>query len=219
MNAVVDVPLFLQTLGATTAGLRQMQTGLTTRWSQPSALDGYSVGALTGHLLMAIRRVEEFLNIDEPDGPVLPPVDYYAKIAAYEPGVNEQPIHVGLRASGHDLSLSGADKTIATIEAIHQRLVDVLPTVSPNRRVPIPIVPGSVALLDGYYLTRTVEMVVHLDDLATSIGVPTPALPDAAVTAVASFLLELAIRRVGGVEVVRALVRPTRARPDALRSI
>jgi hypothetical protein len=59
-----------------------------------------------------------------------------------------------------------------------------------------------------------VELVVHIDDLAGSVGLPTPDLPDLATDLVISCLAGVARRRHGDLEVVRALARHERAHSD-----
>jgi hypothetical protein len=94
-----------------------------------------------------------------------------------------------------------------------------LADASPDTLVPVVTMPGSASLLDPYLDTRCVELVVHADDVASSAGVPAPAMPVLAYRRATAVLLELALGRAGPVEVVRAFARPERARPDALRSI
>ena len=65
--------------------------------------------------------------------------------------------------------------------------------------------------LDDFLLTRLVELSVHLDDLATSLGVPGPALSDAVTVPVRHLLVDLAAERHGDVAVLRALSRSERA--------
>ena len=55
------------------------------------------------------------------------------------------------------------------------------------------------------------EMVVHGDDLASSVGLPTPEYPEAAIEPVLALLTGVAARRHGQTAVVRALSRPQRA--------
>jgi len=62
-----------------------------------------------------------------------------------------------------------------------------------------------------WVVTRLMEMVVHADDLAASIGVDTPAFPEEVVAPVLGLLSGVAARRHGQVAVVRALSRPQRA--------
>ncbi|WP_220182723.1 hypothetical protein [Sphaerisporangium album] len=55
------------------------------------------------------------------------------------------------------------------------------------------------------------ELAVHSDDLAVSVGVPTPPLDPGAVDTVIGLLSRLAVRRHGPVNVLRALSRAERA--------
>jgi hypothetical protein len=63
-----------------------------------------------------------------------------------------------------------------------------------------------------FVLTRTMEVLVPSDDLASSIGVDTPAFPDQAADAALALLASLAAWRHGQVAVLRVLSRPP-ARP------
>ena len=62
-----------------------------------------------------------------------------------------------------------------------------------------------------FVLTRTMEVLVHSDDLAASIGVETPRFPDEAADAVLALLASVAAERHGQVAVLRALSRPQRS--------
>jgi hypothetical protein len=62
-----------------------------------------------------------------------------------------------------------------------------------------------------FLTTRMMEMVVHGDDLAASVGLETPRYPDAAVHAVVGLLAGVAVERHGATAVVRALSRPQRS--------
>ena len=65
--------------------------------------------------------------------------------------------------------------------------------------------------LDQCLLTRLLEVVVHADDLAVSIGVPTPTFADDVVDAVTITLARIAVARRGALPVLRALSRRERA--------
>jgi hypothetical protein len=65
--------------------------------------------------------------------------------------------------------------------------------------------------LDDFLITRMMEIAVHSDDLALSVGVVTPALPSAVLDPVLSLLSGLAVRRHGPTAVLRALSRSERA--------
>jgi hypothetical protein len=66
--------------------------------------------------------------------------------------------------------------------------------------------------LDDFLLTRTIEIAVHNDDLAVSVGVPAPALPAYALDLVLPTLVQVAARRHGGTALLRVLSRAERAR-------
>jgi hypothetical protein len=68
---------------------------------------------------------------------------------------------------------------------------------------------------EDYLTTRMMEMVVHSDDLAASVGVPTPEFPEDVLHPVFGLLTGVAARRHGQAAVVRALSRPQRA-PDSV---
>lgn len=55
------------------------------------------------------------------------------------------------------------------------------------------------------------ELAVHCDDLAHSVGLPTPQLPAPAVETVVDLLSRIALRRHGATNVLRALSRSERA--------
>jgi hypothetical protein len=59
--------------------------------------------------------------------------------------------------------------------------------------------------------SRLLEVVVHSDDLAYSVGLPTPDLPAEAVETVVDLLSRIAVRRHGATNVLRALTRADRA--------
>ena len=68
------------------------------------------------------------------------------------------------------------------------------------------------SLTTGDFLTtRAMEIVVHSDDLAASVGLDTPSFPDDLVADVLALLTGVAVRRHGQAALVRALSRPQRA--------
>jgi len=77
---------------------------------------------------------------------------------------------------------------------------------------------GWALTLDDFLTTRTMELAVHLDDLAVSVGHPAPDLPDAAFEPVLTLLARLAARRHGQAAMLRALARSERA-PAAINAI
>ncbi|WP_316525683.1 hypothetical protein [Kitasatospora brasiliensis] len=69
--------------------------------------------------------------------------------------------------------------------------------------------------LDDLLATRTMELAVHGDDLAVSVGLPSPELPPETAESVIGLLARLAVRRHGQAAVLRALSRAERA-PESI---
>jgi hypothetical protein len=175
---------------------------------------------LCGHVYEVVRRVGSVLDHPgEPDLPVVGPGEYYARAASFEPGANDGPVHVALRAAGEEQAASGPVALGERFDVLRTTLDLRLADAPAATRVPLVTMPGSASLLDPYLDTRCVELVVHADDVAASVGVPAPVMPLLAYRRATAVLLELAVGRAGPAEVVRAFARPERARPDALRSI
>lgn len=89
------------------------------------------------------------------------------------------------------------------------RLREAIPAQPADRVVDLP---GMWSLtLDDFLLTRLVEVVVHSDDLAVSVGAPSPELPPEYCDDVIALLARLAVRRHGPTAVIRAFSRGERA--------
>lgn len=108
--------------------------------------------------------------------------------------------------------------------ALRQRLAEArgslerrLMTTPPDQ--PVAVLGDLVLPLSAYLETRLVELVVHLDDLAVSLGRAEPAdIPPAAFDVVAAVLAQLAVRRAGVLPTIRSLARAER-QPDAVRAL
>jgi len=74
----------------------------------------------------------------------------------------------------------------------------------------MPAGPWSLTL-DDFLVTRMMEITVHSDDLAASVGIPTPELAESVTAPVLDLLVRLSVRRHGQTAVVRALSRAERA--------
>jgi len=96
------------------------------------------------------------------------------------------------------------------VDAEASRIPGVLQSVRPDTPVLIPWQGWAVTAHD-LLTTRMMEMVVHADDLAASIGVETPEFPDEVAERVLGLLTRVAVRRHGQAALVRALSRPQRA--------
>ncbi|OLT08905.1 hypothetical protein BJF90_12375 [Pseudonocardia sp. CNS-004] len=179
------------------------------RWLQPSALPKMSIGALASHLGRQISRAAELLPVVA-DLPMLESADeHYARAAwvtstspddpANDRGTDDAEAALGPAA------LRG--RTTAALQAVRDLLVagDARDVVS------IPWQGWSLRRPD-FLLTRLLELVVHSDDLAASLELPTPEFPDEAFAPVRDLLVRLAVRRHGQSAFVATLTRRERAR-------
>ena len=181
------------------------------RWNEPSVLDELAVRGLAGHLARAVLQVEWFLDMPEPSEPPVTAVQYYAELAGFD-DLNSE-LNVGVRARGEETAAGGWARLYLDTGNVLDRLRSRLPTVPRERKVRAF---GRALEIDEYLKTRLIELVVHIDDLALSIGMQPPPLPDAATTYAIAVLIGVARARSGDLEVLRALTRRERA-GDVLR--
>jgi uncharacterized protein (TIGR03083 family) len=191
------------------------------RWAEPSALDGYSVGGLAAHIHMGLRRLEASLDEALPDEPTTVGVaEFYGANRVDDPSELAAGLHPYLRQEGEQRAArygpAGVHRRFVELVA---RLRDRLPDAPPARPVPVLQVPNGIAPLDAYLTTRIVELVVHSDDLATSVQLPPLTLPRSVASVVIGTLIEMARGRSGDLDVIRALSRRERAGEDVLRAL
>jgi hypothetical protein len=127
----------------------------------------------------------------------------------------DSPVHVGVRARAEETAAGGADWVRAEWAAVSDRLAARLSVESAARRVAV--FGGLVLTLEEYLRTRLVEVCVHADDLATSLGFDAPPLTGEALAVAVDTLVEVARLRHGDTAVLRALSRRERDPANALR--
>lgn len=183
-------------------------------WEKESALPGMSVGGLAGHLARSVLQVEWFLDGQLAGAEPVSPVHYYARLVGTS--VADSALNVGVRARSEETAAAGPAAVAEQAHAAWQRLTDRLGKEPADRRVAILHRPGEEMLLDGYLQTRCVELAVHLDDLALSVGARCSA-PDAALAIAVDVLIAAARERHGDQAVLHALARRERDAEQALR--
>jgi uncharacterized protein (TIGR03083 family) len=168
-------------------------------WEQPSALDGMTVGALAVHLAGAASRIDEFLDAPEPEGiRALPPARFFRDV----PSDLDSDVHRGVRESSLMRATAGP---AAVAEQVHSEMAILAARFKhepPGRRIRALF--GLDMYLDGYLITRMVELAIHTDDLAVSVEVEPPALNADAATLVIDCLAGVARGRHGDRAVMRA---------------
>lgn len=187
---------------------------LADRWAAESALPHFAVSGLAGHLLRAVTSVEAYLDRPEPPaGGAITPAAYYATATA-EQDVGAE-IHRMIRARGEEAAAAGPGGLAEAWAAARVRLSARLAEEPAVRHVRVY---GDMVLsLDDYLLTRLVELCVHADDLALSLGVDPPEFPAEATRRAIATLVDVGRFRHGDAAVVRALARRERDAAAALR--
>ncbi|HEX2057276.1 MAG TPA: maleylpyruvate isomerase N-terminal domain-containing protein [Actinomycetota bacterium] len=182
-------------------------------WDSPSALPELSVRGLAGHLLRATGSVEAYLDRPEPDGAPVSAAEYYVQ-AVDEPDINSE-VHRAIRQRGEEAAAGGYEAVRARSYELLDRLTARLGAEPPGRKVRA--YKELVLVLDDYLVTRLIELTVHLDDLAVSVHVPPPDLPEEATKLAIEALVEAAKLKHGDLAVLRALTRRERDEVEALR--
>ena len=221
VRAMSDIRgLFCGAVDATTPLLAE--PALIERFDGPSALAEFSVRGLAGHLLRAMTSAEGYLDRPEPAvGPgtgtgIISAAEYYAAIMTGATAIND-PAQQAIRQRGVEAAPAEPEEFPAVWAETADRLRARLAAEAPGRLVQV--IGDLVLTLDEYLVTRLVELVVHADDLAVSLGVAPPALPGAATGLAITTLVEVARGRHGDVAVLRALTRRERDAVEALRVI
>lgn len=173
-------------------------------WDRPSVLAEQTVGGLVGHIARGgVWVVGDYLDADVPDAPFSDSAaDYFARSSSF---LNADD-HRAIRERGAQIAARGYPAVYATLS---RRLDDLAPRLlaEPADRV-IGVAAGVAVMgLDRYLETRIVEQVVHLDDLARSIGHAPWPVPVAAQDLAIRIGVDIATLRSGPTEVLRTLYR------------
>ncbi|GAA0299876.1 hypothetical protein GCM10010302_43050 [Streptomyces polychromogenes] len=178
-------------------------------WHQPSALAKLSVQGLAGHLAGQVFFIPTVLAEPVPTEPAISIHEYYARVSWIGSDL-DTPFNQGIRSGGEEEAADGPAALAARVAACVEELRGILPT-TPDRPIRRPTWgPWSIAL-DDFIASRMLELTVHSDDLAHSVGLPTPEFPAPAVETVVDLLSRIALRRHGATNVLRALSRSERA--------
>jgi hypothetical protein len=179
------------------------------RWEDESACAGMSVGGLAHHLASQVGNTVRLVGAPPADQEPIPLLEHYAR-AAWVTAAPEDEVNVGIREGSDADAASGPDALPPLAAGWLEELPAVLAARGEHDPVLIPWQGWSLTLRD-WLVTRQMEIVVHADDLAASVGLPTPEFPDDVLAPVLALLTGVACRRHGQAAVVRALSRPQRA--------
>ncbi|MFJ2172622.1 maleylpyruvate isomerase N-terminal domain-containing protein [Streptomyces sp. NPDC087851] len=183
-------------------------------WEKPSALAQWTVGGPAGHLAYRIFSVGPALEGPGSEQDPISVCEHYARAVWIDAPLDGE-IGSGIRAKGEGISSEGEGEGV-------RRMVERVRAALDQQRTGLEEVPGDwvvvfmpqtgwVLSLDDFLVTRMVELAVHMDDLAVSVGLGAPELPGSALDPVIALLTGLAVRRHGQAAVLRALTRAERA--------
>jgi hypothetical protein len=178
------------------------------QWQRPSALPKMSVGALACHLGRQLVRAAELLPVPTDVSPLDSVDEHYQRAAWVTTTSPDDP--------PNDRSNDDAEAALGPA-ALNDRVAAALAEV--NRLFDSGTAADAVFISwqgwslrrDDFLLTRMLEIVVHADDLAVSVGVDTPEFPDEVFAPVRDLLVRLAVGRRGQSALISALARRERA--------
>ena len=177
-------------------------------WHQPSALPEWSVGGLVAHLASQPVTTLGLLR-GEPATDAIALDEHYARSAWVSGGLDDD-VNVSIRSGSDAQAEAGRDAVLARVVAARAELPGVLADQNADRAVLIPWT-GWALQRDDFLTGRMMEIVVHGEDVAASVGFTSPPLPDDVLAPVVALLTRLAVRRHGQGAVVSALTRTERA--------
>lgn len=189
-------------------------------WTSPSALDGLTVGALVAHLLIAAERTALVLEAPAPETGAVRVVgvaEFYGPNRIDDVADLADGLPALLRRGAQDRAAAGFEAVTDELARLGGRLGPLVDASAADRLVPVVQVPGGAARLDDYLTTRVIELVVHTDDVACSVGITLPEVPGDALAVVTASFVELAVARAGSRAVLRSFARRERASADVLR--
>lgn len=182
-------------------------------WDEGSSCEGMTVAGLARHLIAQAEHVDTLLQPGaptRPDAEVLAVADHYAR-SAWAHADLDDPVNTSLRDRTNTQGTAGYHAAVETLADARSRLPEVIAGAPELTFLPWQ---GWSLTTDDFLVTRLMEVVVHSDDLAVSVGLPTPAFGADVLDPVLRLLSILSVRRHGEVALVRALTRPQRASRD-----
>ena len=182
---------------------------VTARWAEPSALQFLTVGGLAAHLGRQILNVPEALAEPLTGSEQVSLFGHYVQ-SAWTDGDLESDSNRKVRTGSEQGASGGPEALLARVTETLDRLRAEFANGSTPPVVQLPWATWSMSWSD-FLTTRLLEIAIHSDDLAASVGIETPVLPDEVIEPVVGLLSRLAVRRHGQAAVLRALARSERA--------
>lgn len=182
-------------------------------WESDSVLHGYSVGGLTAHVAQGISWLAAVATQEAADDVslrVVRPGGYFA-VMKREPDPPADENHDVIVSMGNAAAAHGWQPTVEHLEAMGARARRSVAEGDIDRVVDLrPTLPFGTSLRT-FVATRVVELVVHGDDLAVSVGLDGLAPGSSAFEVAAELLLATAAVQHDPLAVLRTLSRRERA--------
>lgn len=178
-------------------------------WDADSACAGMTVGGLAHHLVGQIRHIANLLTEPPTAESPIPLLEHYAR-AAWVRAPADDDANTSIRDNDNAAASAGPAAVLGEIPSLLDQLPELLELPRSPDTVNISW-QGWTLATDDFLVMRSMELVVHSDDLAASVGLTTPTFPDSTVARVVGLLAGIAVRRHGQSAIVRALSRPQRA--------
>jgi Mycothiol maleylpyruvate isomerase N-terminal domain len=179
------------------------------RWGEESACAGMTIGGLACHLGSQPDLAVRLLRATRSELTPIPLAEHYARAAWVHSGADGEA-NVGIREGSDGQAAEGPGALAVLLDRRLAELPDALDGVGSDDPVLVPW-QGWALTAHDFLVTRMMEIVVHSDDLAASVGLDPPEFPDDVVAPVLDLLTDLAVRRHGAIALVRTLTRPQRA--------
>jgi hypothetical protein len=177
-------------------------------WNGESSLPGMTVGGLARHLISQPECAVEFLTAPvPPNAAVLSLVGHYERVDWLLAPLDAQE-NTSIRDAFNQMGSVGPVDSVQALARSREHLRAAIVAAGPTTYVPW----QDCALpTDDFLVVRLMEIVVHADDLAHSVGIATPAFSPEVLEPVLALLAALAARRRGQDAVLRALSRDERS--------
>jgi len=182
-------------------------------WGESSCLEGFTVGGLAGHIVRSVQALMDLLERPLPEGArEVTPAEFFGVNKPKGPVLDDR-IAKFIVEDGEDRAESGQGIVAETFRELVRRADEVLRDLTAMTIIPTIRIPDGITSLGIYLTTRIVELVVHGDDLASSVGIDWQP-PFAAGVLAIGMLVQIASDQSGAVEVLRVLARTERAGSD-----
>ena len=133
-------------------------------WSEESSLPGYTVGGIAGHVLSLMVGLQRRIEARDVGFEIIRYSEWYGS------ALSSREMHAGLIQVGEELATCGPLRLAADLEATGEGLAQCLRDSTTDFVIPLASFPGAGVRLDDFLRTRFVEITVHADDVAASVG-------------------------------------------------